>query len=63
MRAVEACTGIEGEKYLLTQEIQLLFNEGLSDMFYRCLFATALFNAARINEVCTLQNYSDTTEL
>ena len=41
-------------KILTQQEIQLLFNEGLPDTFYRCLFATALFSAARINEVCTL---------
>lgn len=44
-----------GRGKILTQtEIQLLFNEGLPDTFYRCLFATALFSAARINEVCTL---------
>jgi integrase/recombinase XerD len=44
-----------GRGKILTQtEIQLLFNEGLPDPFYRCLFATALFSAARINEVCTL---------
>jgi len=41
-------------KILTQKEIQLLFNEGLPDTFYRCLFATALFSAARINEVCTL---------
>jgi integrase/recombinase XerD len=41
-------------KILTQKEIQLLFNEGLPDIFYRCLFATALFSAARINEVCTL---------
>jgi len=41
-------------KILTQQEIQLLFNEGLPDTLYRCLFATALFSAARINEVCTL---------
>ncbi len=44
-----------GRGKILTQtEIQLLLNEGLPDPFYRCLFATALFSAARINEVCTL---------
>ncbi|HEY9596339.1 MAG TPA: site-specific integrase [Cyanophyceae cyanobacterium] len=41
-------------KVLTQQELQLLFNEGLPDTLYRCLFATALFSAARINEVCTL---------
>ncbi len=44
-----------GKGKILTQsEIQLLFAEGLPDTFYRCLFAIALFSAARINEVCTL---------
>lgn len=44
-----------GKGKILTQkEIQLLFASGLPDTFYRCLFATALFSAARINEVCTL---------
>jgi integrase/recombinase XerD len=32
----------------------LLFTSGLQTTLYRCLFATALFSAARINEVCTL---------
>ena len=41
-------------KILNQSEIQLLFAEGLPDTFYRCLFAIALFSAARINEVCTL---------
>ncbi len=41
-------------KILTHSEIQLLFNEGLPNNFYRCLFAIALFSAARINEVCTL---------
>jgi integrase/recombinase XerD len=41
-------------KILSQQEIQLLFAEGLPSTFYRCLFAIALFSAARINEVCTL---------
>ncbi len=44
-----------GKGKILTQsEIQLLFGFGLPDTFYRCLFAIALFSAARINEVCTL---------
>jgi hypothetical protein len=29
---------MEGENCSLTQQSQLLFNEGLSDMFYPCLF-------------------------
>jgi integrase/recombinase XerD len=41
-------------KILTQQEIQLLFTSGLQTTLYRCLFATALFSAARINEVCTL---------
>ena len=41
-------------KVLNHSEIQLLFSEGLPSPFYRCLFATALYTAARINEVCTL---------
>lgn len=41
-------------KVLTQEEIQLLFTEGLPNTFYRCLFAIALFSAARINEVCTL---------
>lgn len=31
-----------------------MFASGLPDTFYRCLFATTLFSAARINEICTL---------
>jgi integrase/recombinase XerD len=31
-----------------------LFSSGLQTTLYRCLFAIALFSAARINEVCTL---------
>jgi len=54
VRAVEAKPTWKG-KNTHAKESQLLFNEGLSDMFYCCLFATALFSAARINEVCTLQ--------
>lgn len=41
-------------KILATDEIQLLFSEGLVTHRDRCLFAVALFSAARINEVCTL---------
>lgn len=41
-------------KVLSQQEIQLLFSSGLQSTLYRCLFAIALFSAARINEVCTL---------
>ncbi len=41
-------------KVLTQQEIQLLFSSGLQTTLYRCLFAIALFSAARINEVCTL---------
>lgn len=41
-------------KILTHSEIQVLFAQGLPDTFYRCLFAIALFSAARINEVCTL---------
>lgn len=41
-------------KILVQSEIQLLFNEGLQTRRDRCLFAVALFTAARINEVCTL---------
>lgn len=41
-------------KILSYSEIQLLFTEGLPDTFYRTLFATALYTAARVNEVCTL---------
>lgn len=41
-------------KILATDEIQLLFSEGLVTHRARCLFAVALFSAARINEVCTL---------
>jgi integrase/recombinase XerD len=41
-------------KVLTQEEIQLLFAEGLPNTFYRCLFAIALFSAARINETCTL---------
>jgi hypothetical protein len=33
-----------GEKCSLTQEIQLLFNEGFSDKFYRCRFRYKDFN-------------------
>jgi len=44
-----------GKGKILTQaEIQLLFTSGLPTLRDRCLFATALFSAARINEVCTL---------
>ena len=42
-------------KLLAQSEIQLLFNEGLVTTRDRCLFAVALFTAARINEVCTLR--------
>lgn len=31
-----------------------MFTSGLQTTLYRCLFAIALFSAARINEVCTL---------
>jgi integrase/recombinase XerD len=41
-------------KVLTQEEIQLLFTDGLPNTFYRCLFAIALFSAARIKEVCTL---------
>ncbi len=41
-------------KVLTQKEIQLLFSSGLPSTYYRCLFAIALFSAARINEVCTL---------
>lgn len=41
-------------KILAQTEIQLLFSEGLQTTRDRCLFASALFTAARVNEVCTL---------
>ena len=41
-------------KILTQEEIQQLFVEGLGTQRDRCLFAVALFSAARINEVCTL---------
>lgn len=44
-----------GRAKIFTQsEIELLFNEGLQTLRDRALFASALFTAARINEVCTL---------
>jgi hypothetical protein len=41
--AVEVKQAWKG-KMLTQKESQLLFNEGLPDTFYRCLFATALFS-------------------
>lgn len=44
-----------GKAKILSQaELQMLFTEGLKTSHDRCLFAVALFSAARINEVCTL---------
>jgi len=53
------CSGMKRDRHgkgkiLTTDEIQLLFSEGLQTQRERCLFAVALFSAARINEVCTL---------
>ncbi|MBP0011243.1 MULTISPECIES: site-specific integrase [unclassified Roseofilum] len=42
-------------KVLTTQEIQLLFNQGLKTLRDRCLFGVCLYTAARINEACTLR--------
>ena len=42
-------------KILTTQEIQLLFNEGLNTLRDRCLFGICLYTACRINEACTLR--------
>ncbi|YAF99037.1 MAG: tyrosine-type recombinase/integrase (plasmid) [Nodularia sp. CChRGM 3473] len=41
-------------KVLSHEEIQLLFSDGLKSTRDRTIFATALFTAARINEVVTL---------
>ncbi|MBD6621322.1 site-specific integrase, partial [Komarekiella sp. 'clone 1'] len=41
-------------KILSHEEIQLLFTHGLKTTRDRTIFATALFTAARINEVVTL---------
>lgn len=44
-----------GKAKILTQEeLQLIFNEGLTNLRDRTLFAVCLFTAARINEACTL---------
>ena len=42
-------------KVLSQQEIQLLFNEGLTTLRDRCLFGICLYTACRINEACTLR--------
>jgi integrase/recombinase XerD len=42
-------------KVLSQEEIQLLFNEGLTTLRDRCLFGICLFTACRINEACTLR--------
>jgi len=42
-------------KILSQEEIQLLFNEGLTTLFDRCLFGICLYTACRINEACTLR--------
>jgi len=41
-------------KILTPEEIGLLFNEGLTNLRDRTLFAVCLFCAVRINEACTL---------
>jgi integrase/recombinase XerD len=41
-------------KILNHNEIQTLFNDGLTNLRDRVLFAVCLFTAARINEACTL---------
>jgi integrase/recombinase XerD len=41
-------------KILTHDEIQILFNDGLTNLRDRVLFAVCLFTAARINEACTL---------
>lgn len=42
-------------KVLSPEEIQLLFNQGLTTLRDQCLFAICLYTAARINEACTLR--------
>ena len=42
-------------KVLTAEEIQLLFNEGLTTLRDRCLFGICLYTACRINEACTLR--------
>ncbi|HEY9607146.1 MAG TPA: hypothetical protein V6C85_36395 [Allocoleopsis sp.] len=42
-------------KVLSQQEIQLLFNQGLTTLRDRCLFGICLYTACRINEACTLR--------
>jgi integrase/recombinase XerD len=42
-------------KVLSSQEIQLLFNQGLTTLRDRCLFGICLYTACRINEACTLR--------
>lgn len=42
-------------KVLSQEEIQLLFNEGLTTLRDRCLFGICLYTACRINEACTLR--------
>jgi integrase/recombinase XerD len=42
-------------KVLGQEEIQLLFNEGLTTLRDRCLFGICLYTACRINEACTLR--------
>ena len=42
-------------KVLSQEDIQLLFNEGLTTLRDRCLFGICLFTACRINEACTLR--------
>lgn len=42
-------------KILTNDEIQLLFNEGLTNPRSRALFGICLYTACRINEACTLR--------
>jgi integrase/recombinase XerD len=42
-------------KILTTEEIQLLFNSGLTNSRDRALFGICLYTACRINEACTLR--------
>ena len=42
-------------KVLCSEEIQLLFNVGLTTLRDRCLFGICLYTACRINEACTLR--------
>jgi integrase/recombinase XerD len=42
-------------RVLSQEEVQLLFNEGLTTLRDRCLFGICLYTACRINEACTLR--------